>query len=139
MVSDTSSLAVRISEQPETLQEGQELSLSCDVDTQNPGEKFFSVAWFRGSVELARIGPTGILSVGPQYSVREKELRVARIGDRKYHLTLQPVQIQDQGEYFCRAWPENRGQDGTFVQGAAQNSKSQLVSISATGQQQSSH
>lgn len=134
VVPDTSSLVVRISTQSETLQEGQELSLFCNVDTQNLEERFFSVAWLRGSVELARIGPTGILSVGPEYSgrVKEGELRAARTGDRDYRLILQPVRTEDQGEYICRAWLQDRGQDGAFTQGAAQDSSSQLVSISAT-------
>ncbi|KAF1382634.1 hypothetical protein PFLUV_G00145810 [Perca fluviatilis] len=134
VVPDTSSLVVRISAQSSTLQEGQELSLSCNVDTQNLQERFFSVAWLRGGVELARIGPTGILSVGPEYSGRfkEGELRAARIGDRDYRLILQPVRTEDQGEFTCRAWLQDRGQDGAFTQAASQDSKSQLVSISAT-------
>ncbi|XP_037646675.1 immunoglobulin superfamily member 3-like [Sebastes umbrosus] len=131
---DTSSLVVRVSAQSETLQEGQELSLSCNVVTQNLKERFFSVAWLRGSVELARIGPTGILTAGPEYSgrVKEGELRAARTGDGDYRLILQPVRTEDQGEYICRAWLQDRGQDGTFTPGAAQDSSSQLVSISAT-------
>lgn len=131
-----SSLVVRVSAQPTTLQEGQELTLSCSVDTHNLEERFFSVAWLRGSDELARIGPTGILSVGPKYSVRAKEgeLRAARTGDRDYSLILQPVRTDDQGEYICRAWPQDRGQDGAFTQGAAKDSISKLVNISATGQ-----
>ncbi|TDH06820.1 hypothetical protein EPR50_G00117340 [Perca flavescens] len=134
VVPDPSSLVVRISAQSSTLHEGQELSLSCNVDTQNLQERFFSVAWLRGSVELARIGPTGILSVGPEYSgrVKEGELRAARIGDRDYRLILQPVRTEDQGEFTCRAWLQDRGQDGAFTQVASQDSKSQLVSISAT-------
>ncbi|XP_044073443.1 immunoglobulin superfamily member 3-like isoform X2 [Siniperca chuatsi] len=134
VVPDTSSLVVRISAQPTTLQEGQKLSISCDINTENLEERFFSVAWLRGSVEMARIGPTGILSAGPKYSVRaeEGELRAARIGKRDYSLILQPVRTEDQGEYICRAWPQDRGQDGGFTQGAAQDSSPQLVSISAT-------
>uniref|UniRef100_A0A8C2ZTK8 Immunoglobulin superfamily, member 3-like n=1 Tax=Cyclopterus lumpus TaxID=8103 RepID=A0A8C2ZTK8_CYCLU len=134
VVPDTSSLVVRISAQPEILQEGQELSLSCNVDSQNLEERFFSVAWLRGNSELARIGPTGILSVGPEYSgrVKEGELRAARIGDGDYRLILQPVRTEDQGEYLCRAWLQDRGQDGAFTQQATQDSSSQLVSISST-------
>ncbi|XP_036964951.1 immunoglobulin superfamily member 2-like [Acanthopagrus latus] len=130
---DTSSVAVRISAQPATLQEGQELSLSCNIDTEKLEERFFSVAWRKGGVELARIGPTGILSLGPEYSVRGKEgeLRAARVGSKDYRLILQPVRTEDHGEYVCRAWPQDRGQDGAFTQGAAQDSSSQLVSISA--------
>ncbi|KAK5861089.1 hypothetical protein PBY51_022509 [Eleginops maclovinus] len=134
VLQDTSTLAVRISAQAVTLQEGQELSLSCNVDTQNLKERFFSVAWLRGNVEVVRIGPTGIQAVGPQYSgrVKEGELRAARIGDRDYRLILQAVRTEDQGQYICRAWLQNRGQDGTFTQGAPQDSSSQEISILAT-------
>ncbi|XP_070694283.1 immunoglobulin superfamily member 3-like isoform X2 [Pempheris klunzingeri] len=134
VVPDTSSLVVSISAQPTTLQEGRELSLTCNVDTQKLEERFFSVAWFRGSVELARFGPTGILSVGHEYSGREKEgeLRAARIGNRDYRLMLRPVRTEDQGEYICRTWPQDRSPDGAFTQGAAQDSTPQLVSILAT-------
>jgi len=133
---DTSSLVVRISAQAVTLQEGQELSLSCNVDTKNLKERFFSVAWLRGNVELVRIGPTGIQSVGPQYSgqVKEGELRASRIGDRDYRLILQSVRTEDQGQYICRAWLQDRGPDGAFTQGAPQDSSSQEISILTTGQ-----
>jgi len=136
VVPDTSSLVVIISAQSETLQEGQELSLSCNVDAQKLEERFFSLAWLRDDIELARIGPTGILSAGPEYSgrVKEGELRAARIGERDYRLILQPVRTEDQGEYICRAWLQDRGQDGTFTRKAAHDSRSQLVSISSTGQ-----
>lgn len=133
---DTSSLVVEISAAQTALQEGQRLSLSCTVDTQNQEKRFLSVAWLRGNVELARIGPTGVLSVGPDYSGRETEgeLRAVRTGDRDYGLTLQPVRTEDQGEYICRAWPQDRSQDGAFTQGTPRDSSPQLISISATGQ-----
>uniref|UniRef100_A0A672JTJ3 Ig-like domain-containing protein n=1 Tax=Salarias fasciatus TaxID=181472 RepID=A0A672JTJ3_SALFA len=132
---DALSLAVRILAQHTALQEGQELLLSCSVDTSNLEGSFFSVAFLREGVELARIGPTGVLSVGPEYSGRENqgELRAARTGSRDYRLILRPVRTEDQGEYKCRVWPEERGLDGVFTQGASQDSSSQLVSISATG------
>ncbi|KAI3355810.1 hypothetical protein L3Q82_004376 [Scortum barcoo] len=135
VVSDATSLAVKISAQSTALQEGQELSLSCSLDAHNLQERFFAVAWLRGNVELARIGPTGILSVGPEYSVRAKEgeLRAALCtGDRDYGLILQPVRTEDQGKYLCRAWSQDRGQNGAFTQGAAQDSSSLPVSISDT-------
>uniref|UniRef100_UPI003AADE937 immunoglobulin superfamily member 3-like n=1 Tax=Centroberyx gerrardi TaxID=166262 RepID=UPI003AADE937 len=133
-VVDKGSLVVRVSAQQATLQEGQELSLSCSVDAQNLAERFFSVAWLRENVELARIGPTGVVSVGPEYSGREKEgeLRATRTGNKDHRLILRPVRTQDQGEYVCRAWPQDRGADGAFTQGAAQDSSSQLVTVSAT-------
>lgn len=134
VVTNTSLLVVAISVPHTTLQEGQQLSVSCTLDTQNLKEKFFSIAWLHGGVELARIGPTGVLSVGPEYSDREKEgeLRATRIGNGDYRLILQPVRTNDQGEYICRAWPQDRSRTGDFIQGAAQDSKPQNVIISAT-------
>uniref|UniRef100_A0A3Q3XIW3 Ig-like domain-containing protein n=1 Tax=Mola mola TaxID=94237 RepID=A0A3Q3XIW3_MOLML len=125
----TLSLVVNILAQPTTLQEGQELLLSCSIQSQALEESFFSVAWLRGGVELARIGPTGILSVGPEYSarVKEGELRAARTAAGDYSLILQPVRTEDQGEYICRAWPQDRGQDGGFTEGAAHDSSSKRV------------
>uniref|UniRef100_A0A8C6U083 Ig-like domain-containing protein n=1 Tax=Neogobius melanostomus TaxID=47308 RepID=A0A8C6U083_9GOBI len=121
---------------PQKLFEGQRLTVSCAVDTQNLKEKFFSLAWLRGGVELARVGPTGVLTVGPDYSSREREgeLRAARIGERDYSLILQPVRTSDQGAYVCRAWPEERSSTGDFTQGAYQDSAPHAVAISATGQ-----
>lgn len=135
---ETSFLEVKISVQPAVLLEGQELSLSCNVHAQDLSGKFFSVAWLRGNSELARMGPTGILSVGSEYSVREKEgeLRAARIEERLYRLVLHPVRTEDQGQYSCRAWSPNRGQDGGFTEGEAKDSSPVQVIISSTGQQE---
>uniref|UniRef100_G3NI48 Ig-like domain-containing protein n=1 Tax=Gasterosteus aculeatus aculeatus TaxID=481459 RepID=G3NI48_GASAC len=130
---DMSSLTVRISAPADTLQEGQELSLFCHVNFHDLQKRFFSVAWLRGNIELARVGPTGILSVGPEYSRREGdgELRAARKGEGEYCLTLQSVRTEDRGEYVCRARLLDRGPDGGFTERAVQHSDSQLVSISA--------
>uniref|UniRef100_A0A3B4G2V2 Zgc:91849 n=1 Tax=Pundamilia nyererei TaxID=303518 RepID=A0A3B4G2V2_9CICH len=126
---------VEISAQPAALQEGQELMLSCNINTQDVEKRFFSVAWLKGSVELARIGPTGVLTVAPEYSVRQKngELRAARTGNRNYRLILKPVRTEDQGEYICTVWPQERGQDDTFIEGEPKDSSPQRVSVSATG------
>uniref|UniRef100_A0A3P9AZ09 Immunoglobulin superfamily member 3 n=1 Tax=Maylandia zebra TaxID=106582 RepID=A0A3P9AZ09_9CICH len=126
---------VEISAQPAALQEGQELMLSCNINTQDVEKRFFSVAWLKGSVELARIGPTGVLTVAPEYSVRQKngELRAARSGNRDYRLILKPVRTEDQGEYICTVWPQERGQDDTFIEGEPKDSSPQRVSVSATG------
>lgn len=125
-----------MSAQPRVLQEGQELSLSCSLDSLKLKETFFTVAWLRGGVELARIGPLGILSVGSEYRARadSRELQAARKGDRDYRLLLQPVRSEDQGEYMCRAWPQVRGPDGGFREESAHDSDPSYVKISASGQ-----
>ncbi|MED6238161.1 hypothetical protein ATANTOWER_010750 [Ataeniobius toweri] len=133
VVTDTSALGVNISA-PLELQEGQELLLPCSINAQNLARRFFSLAWLWEGVELARIGPTGILTVKQEYSDREKdgELRATRTGNGKYLLRLKPVRTTHGGNYICRAWPEERGEDGNFKQGAAQDSQPQNVKISPT-------
>lgn len=130
-----SSLTVSLAAELTTLQEGDELLLSCSVDTQNLEARFFSVAWLWKGIKLARIGPTGVLSVHPEYSNREKEgeMRASRIDNRKYLLSLKPLRTTDQGEFVCRAWLEERGSDGSFTPGAPKDSNPQLITVSAAG------
>ncbi|XP_038149371.1 immunoglobulin superfamily member 2-like [Cyprinodon tularosa] len=131
VVTDTSSLDVSLSAQ-NALQEGQVLTLSCRINAQNLATRLFSVAWVWKEYELARIGPTGILTVSEEYSDRERdgELRVTRIGNGHYQLKVQPVKTTDGGSYICRAWSEERSEDGNFQQGAAQNSQPLDITIS---------
>ena len=131
---DRDFLGVTISVQHKTLQEGQELALTCSMDNMAAGQ-FFSVAWLCNGTELARFGPTGVLQVGAQYRSRQTggELMATKTGDRVHRLVLRPVRVQDQGGYLCRVWQQDRGPDGGFTQGAPQDSSTQAVSISATG------
>lgn len=126
-------MVVQISVQQEALQEGQELVLTCSVDTKEG--QLFSVAWLRDGSELAHFGPTGVLQVAPQYSSRqiEGELMATKTEDRVHQLVLRPVRVQDQGGYLCRAWNQYRGPDGGITQGVTQDSGTQMVNISATG------
>uniref|UniRef100_A0A3B5MM50 Ig-like domain-containing protein n=1 Tax=Xiphophorus couchianus TaxID=32473 RepID=A0A3B5MM50_9TELE len=107
------------------LHEGQELLLSCGIKAQNLAKRFFSVAWLWEGIELAKIGPTGILTVRQEYIDRERngELKATRTGNNNYQLRVKPVKTTDKGSYSCRAWPEERGEDGNFNQGAAQDSQ----------------
>lgn len=131
---DVLSLVVKISSEKTLLLEGQELLVSCSVDTQNLKERFFSVAWFREDIELIRIGPTGILTVSlDDQRVEEGGLRAIRIGDGDYRFGLKPVSKDDQGSYNCVAWPEERGSDGVFSKGTPQSSNSLQITISVPG------
>ncbi|XP_054888256.1 immunoglobulin superfamily member 3-like isoform X2 [Poeciliopsis prolifica] len=113
------------------LHEGQELLLSCGINAQNLAKRFFSVAWLWEGNELAKIGPTGILTVRQEYIDRERigELKATRTGNNNYQLRIMPVKTTDKGSYSCRAWPEERGEDGNFNQGAAQDSQAMAIDI----------
>ncbi|KAM4731058.1 immunoglobulin superfamily member 2-like [Anableps anableps] len=131
VVTDISAVEVSLSAQ-NTVQEGQELLLSCGINAHNLAKRFFSVAWLREGTELVRIGSTGILTVRQEYSDREKdgELKAKRTAYSNYQLRIKPVRTTDGGSYSCRAWPEERGEDGSFNEGAAQNSQPVEVKIS---------
>ncbi|KAK6315143.1 hypothetical protein J4Q44_G00146720 [Coregonus suidteri] len=128
------SMVVRMTIYKAQLQEGEELAMQCIVDAQGIAGRFFSVAWVKDNQELAQIGPTGVLSVGPEYGGRESggELRAVRTGEKTHLLTLQPVRTQDQGAYHCRAWPQERDGNGVFTQGPRQESTTEPITITAT-------
>lgn len=128
------SLVVKTSSEKTSLLEGQELLVSCSIDTHNLKERFFSAAWFRGDIELVRIGPTGILTVSlDDQRVEEGGLRAIRIGDGAYSFGLKPVSKDDQGSYKCMAWSEDRGSEGAFTKGTPQSSNSLQITISVPG------
>eukprot|EP00063_Salmo_salar_P054748 XP_014029583.1 PREDICTED: immunoglobulin superfamily member 3-like isoform X2 [Salmo salar] len=128
------SMGVSMTVHKTQLQKGEELSLQCNVNTQGPVGQFFSVAWVKDNQELAQIGPTGVLSVGPEYGGRERggELRAVRTREKTHLLTLRPVRTQDQGVYHCRAWPQERDGNGVFTQGSTQDSTTETITITAT-------
>uniref|UniRef100_A0A673X1Y0 Immunoglobulin superfamily member 3-like n=1 Tax=Salmo trutta TaxID=8032 RepID=A0A673X1Y0_SALTR len=128
------SMGVSMTVHKTQLQEGEELSLQCNVNTQGLVGQFFSVAWVKDNQELAQIGPTGVLSVGPEYRGRERggELRAVRTREKTHLLTLRPVRTQDQGVYHCRAWPQERDGNGVFTQGSTQDSTTETITITAT-------
>ncbi|XP_007546428.1 immunoglobulin superfamily member 3-like [Poecilia formosa] len=130
VVTSMSAVQVSISAQ-NAVQEGQELLLSCGINAQNLAKRFFSVAWLWNGIELAKIGPTGILTVRQEYIDRERngELKATRTLNNNYQLRIKPVKTTDKGSYSCRAWPEERGEDGNFNQGADQDSQPMDINI----------
>ncbi|KAL0963627.1 hypothetical protein UPYG_G00308790 [Umbra pygmaea] len=129
------SISVSMKVEEAQLNEGGELAVQCTVDVQGMTGQFFSVAWMKDNQELAKIGPTGVLDVGPEYKGRESdgELRAMRTGQEKIHLlTLRPVRTQDQGAFHCRVWSNDRDDNGVFKQGPSQDSATKPVTIKAT-------
>ncbi|XP_038869915.1 immunoglobulin superfamily member 3-like [Salvelinus namaycush] len=127
------SMVVRMTVLKAQLQEGEELAVQCIVDAQGLAGRFLSVAWVKDNQELAQIGPTGVLSVGPEYGGRESggELRAVWTGEKTHLLTLWPVRTLDQGVYHCRAWSQERDRNGVFTQGPSQESTTEPITIRA--------
>lgn len=118
------------------LEEGDVMEIHCNIEAQNLPGYFFSMIWLRNSMEVAQIGPSGVLSVANTYVKRENdgELRIVKKGDRTFVLTLQPVRAEDQGVYHCKAVQEERTETGSFIRGKSQLSHEETVHIQAKGQ-----
>ncbi|KAJ8013132.1 hypothetical protein DPEC_G00050120 [Dallia pectoralis] len=130
---DTGSMGVKIKVNKPQLQIGERLDVTCTVDVQGMTGQFFSVAWIKDDRELAKIGPTGVLSVAPEYEgqQREGELEVVRMGERTHLLTRQRVTTEDQGVFHCRAWSHEFKNWGSPV-GPGQDSRTELITIKDT-------
>lgn len=120
----------------EALEEGDMMEVQCSIEAQNLPRQFFSMTWLRNNMEVARIGPSGILSVGNTYESRANngELRTVKKGDRTFVLTIQPVRAEDQGMYQCSAAQEEKTEAGSFIRGKSQLSREETVHIRAKGQ-----
>lgn len=117
------------------LKEGDVMEIHCSIEAQNLPGYFFSMTWLRNNVEVAQIGPSGVLSVANTYVKRENdgELRPVKKGDRTFVLTLQPVRAEDQGVYHCKAVQEEKTETGSFIRGKSQLSHEETVNIRAKG------
>lgn len=117
------------------LEEGDMLEIHCSIDAQNLPEQLFSMTWLRNNMEVAQIGPSGVLSVTNTYEKRNNdgELRTVKSKDRNFVLTIQPVRAEDQGIYQCRAVQEEKTETGSFIKGKKQLSREETVHIRAKG------
>ncbi|XP_036418037.1 immunoglobulin superfamily member 3 [Colossoma macropomum] len=117
----------------ETLQEGEKAVIRCSVQAQNLLGRFFSITWLRNSMEVAQIGPSGVLTVANEYKERENkgELTAVKISDNAYVLTIRPVRAEDHGQYQCKATQEERVETGKFTRGQSQLSSEKTVHIEA--------
>ncbi|KAJ8255801.1 hypothetical protein COCON_G00196650 [Conger conger] len=130
VVSDSFSAGI---EAPEgELREGDALEIQCSIEAQNIQEGYFSVAWLKNDKEVAGFGPTGIPSVGPDYSSREREgaVKMVKKSDKDYLLAVRPVRTEDAGKYLCRVWREEKTA-GSFSRGQSQDSGAKHVAVTA--------
>lgn len=117
------------------LEEGDIMEIQCSIEAQNLPGHFFSMTWLKNSVEVAQIGPSGVLSVSNTYMIRSNngEVRIVKKADRVFVLTIQPVRADDQGMYQCIAVQEEKTETGSFNKGQKQLSHEETVHIKPKG------
>lgn len=118
------------------LEEGDMMEIQCSIEAQNLPGHFFSMTWLRNNMEVAQIGPSGVLSVPNTYMNRVKngELRIMKKAERVFVLTIQPVKADDQGMYQCIAVQEEKTESGSFNKAKKQLSHEETVHITTKGQ-----
>lgn len=88
-----------------TLSEGDILQLNCTLGAQRSSSRYFQVAWFLDGVEVARLGPCGLLAWKKEYEERAGlgQLRAFKQSSSVYVLTVYGVGPKDSGAYHCSA------------------------------------
>lgn len=132
---EVGSFATQIQVLNKAPEEGDVMEVHCNIEAQNIPGHFFSVTWLRNNMEVAQIGPSGVLSVANTYVKRMNngELRAMKKEDRVFVLTIQPVRAEDQGMYQCRAVQEEKTETGSFIKRKSQLSYEETVNIRAKG------
>ncbi|XP_051997850.1 immunoglobulin superfamily member 3-like [Xyrauchen texanus] len=129
---DVGSFIANMEASKEPLQEGDSLEIRCSVKAQNLPDQLFSVTWLKDQKNVAQIGSSGVLTVFDDYKERENkaEMRAVKTSPMDYLLTIHSARAEDQGEYLCEVWQEDKREDGTFTKTKKQLSNPVTVHVS---------
>ncbi|XP_053313188.1 immunoglobulin superfamily member 3-like [Spea bombifrons] len=129
-----------VSAPPQTLQkvEGGSLQLSCDVSRQSAQHTHLSVSWYRGAgdqaEEVVSLGRDFMVQPGPAYAQRHAggDVRLDKLGNSTYRLTLYHLQPSDRGDYYCQGAEWIEDPDGSWFAMTRKRSEGSEVSVQST-------
>ncbi|XP_053561730.1 immunoglobulin superfamily member 3 [Bombina bombina] len=129
-----------VSSSPETLQkiEGGLLHLSCNVSRSSAQHTHLSVSWYRRTGdqtdEVISLARDFSLQSSPSYAQRHSvgDIRLDKLGDTTYHLTLYKLLPSDQGEYYCQGTEWIQDPDGTWFPMTRKESEVTSVTVQPT-------
>ncbi|XP_039376470.1 immunoglobulin superfamily member 2 isoform X3 [Mauremys reevesii] len=112
-------LSATMTPQTLTLVEGDPLELTCEVSKSTAQHTHLSVAWYhlQGSGDaqatvILSLSKDFVLTPGPSYMQRFlSDVRLDKVGDTTYKLSIGKVQPSDQGQVYCEAveWIQDPG------------------------------
>ncbi|NXH30363.1 IGSF2 protein, partial [Myiagra hebetior] len=116
VIADT--LSASMAPQALTLTEGDTVELTCEVSKSTAQHTHLSVGWFllqgaegHHTEEVLTLSKDFILKPGPSYEQRFQEggVRLNKVGNTTYKLSIQGVKLSDQGQLYCEAaeWIED--------------------------------
>ncbi|XP_051848883.1 immunoglobulin superfamily member 3 isoform X1 [Antechinus flavipes] len=126
---------------PQTLQkvEQDSLELSCDVSTETSQHSHLSVTWYRQRagekpVEVISLSKDFVLQSSSEYSQRQTlgEVRLDKLGETTFRLTIYHLQTSDQGEFYCEAAEWIQDPDKSWYPMTLKRSEGTVVNVQPT-------
>ncbi|XP_036624077.1 immunoglobulin superfamily member 2 [Trichosurus vulpecula] len=118
-------LSVTMSPQTLNREEGESLTLTCEVSKATTQHTHLSVSWYqlqeRGNqaTEIISLSKDFILIPGSSYTERFSagDVRLDKIGNTAFRLSIGRLQPVDQGQLFCEAieWIQDPDETWTFI------------------------
>ncbi|MEE6525810.1 hypothetical protein FKM82_026064, partial [Ascaphus truei] len=129
-------LEVKMSPQALRKTEGDPLQLFCDVSTASSQHTHLSVTWHLTSeseTQIISLSRDFVLLPGPSYTERfsSGDVRLDKLGNTTYRLSIQALQTSDQGQISCRASEWIQDPDGTWTDIKGKESEETKVVVSS--------
>ncbi|NXB60305.1 IGSF2 protein, partial [Struthidea cinerea] len=121
VIADT--LLASMAPQALTLTEGDAVELTCEVSKSTAQHTHLSVGWYllqgageHHAEEVLTLSKDFILKPGPSYEKRflEGDVRLSKVGNTTYKLSIRGVKPSDQGQLYCEAAEWIEDPDGTW-------------------------
>lgn len=131
---------LKVTSVPQTLSrvEGDSVEVRCDVSRGTAEHTHLSVAWHRQkdeqALEVISLSRDFVLSSGGAYTHRHAsgDVRLDKVGNTTFKLTIYNLQPSDQGEFYCEAseWIQDR--DLSWYPMTTKRSSGTTVNVQAT-------
>ncbi|CAJ0947072.1 unnamed protein product [Ranitomeya imitator] len=114
--------------------EGSSLEMTCRVSRASSQHTHLSVSWLLDPQDVILSLSRDFVQVpGKSFSERFRsgDIRLDKLSDSDYKLTIKQLRLSDQGDLFCRGseWIQDR--DGTWTQIMEKKSENTMVKVSA--------
>ncbi|XP_029434838.1 immunoglobulin superfamily member 2 isoform X2 [Rhinatrema bivittatum] len=119
--------------------EGDPLELTCEVSKTTFQHTHVSLAWYLqlgdNSTEILSLSRDFVLMAGASYVQRlsSGDIRLDKIGDTVYKLSISKLQPSDQGQFYCQAVEWIQDPERTWKDIARKQSKRAVVTVTSIG------
>nr|XP_033798238.1 immunoglobulin superfamily member 3 isoform X1 [Geotrypetes seraphini]XP_033798239.1 immunoglobulin superfamily member 3 isoform X1 [Geotrypetes seraphini]XP_033798240.1 immunoglobulin superfamily member 3 isoform X1 [Geotrypetes seraphini]XP_033798241.1 immunoglobulin superfamily member 3 isoform X1 [Geotrypetes seraphini]XP_033798242.1 immunoglobulin superfamily member 3 isoform X1 [Geotrypetes seraphini] len=130
---------LRVTSLPQTVNkvEGDTLELKCEVSENTAQHTHLSVSWYRQKgtqvTEVISLNRNFVLHSGSTYAQRQAsgDVRLDKIGEASFKLTVYNLQASDQGEFYCEAAEWVQDPDETWFSMTKKRSDGTVINVQA--------